>query len=138
MAAAPMKNKRTQSDPKTPLSPVLAAKLHEPLLALHAAMEVEPLCRAFEQLMRAAFPVHRVTLFLGHLGMGEARVVFTDPPIEHPEEWYNARGKTNLFTPYIEAHRGVKFYRFSDVLPPRAEFVRSEFYRKFAEPEGWQ
>jgi len=58
---------------KKTLSPALAAKLHEPLLALHAAMEVEPLWRAFQRLMRAAFPVHRVTLFLGHLGMGGAR-----------------------------------------------------------------
>jgi DNA-binding CsgD family transcriptional regulator len=122
---------------KKNLPPALAEKLHEPLLALHAAMEVEPLWRAFERLMRAAFPVHRVTLFLGHLGMGEARVVLTDPPIVHLEEWYNARGKTNLFTPFIAAHRGVKFYRFSEVLPPRAEFLRSDFYRQFAQPEGW-
>ncbi len=131
-----IENQMEKTEKKT-LSPALAAKLHEPLLALHAAMEVEPLWRAFQRLMRAAFPVHRVTLFLGHLGMGEARVVFTDPAITQPEEWYNARGKTNLFTPFIEAHRGLKFYRFSEVLPPRAEFVRSEFYRKFAEPEGW-
>ncbi len=122
---------------KKALSPALAAKLHEPLLALHAAMEVEPLWKAFRRLMRAALPVHRGTLFLGHLGMGEARVVFTDPTITRPEEWYNARGKTNLFTPFIEAHRGVKFYRFSEVLPARAEFVQSEFYRNFAAPEGW-
>ena len=122
---------------KTTLSPALAAKLHEPLLALHAAMEVEPLWRAFQRVMRTAFPVHRMTLFLGHLGMGEARVVLTDPPIRNPEDWYNARGKTNLFTPFIAAHRGIKFYRFSEVLPPQAEFVQSEFYRSFAEPEGW-
>lgn len=114
-----------------------AARLHRPLLALHAAMEVEALWRAVRGVMRAAFAPHRVTLFLGHLGMGEARVVLTDPPIAHPEEWYAARGKLNPFSPFIEANRGVKFYRFAEVLPPRAEFVRSEFYRRFAAAEGW-
>jgi len=115
----------------------LAARLHRPLLALHAALEVEPLWRAVRGLMRAAFSPHRVTLFLGHLGMGEARVVQTDPPIDRPGDWYTARGKLNPFSPYIESHRGVKFYRFRDVLPPKADFLRSEFYRRFAEPEGW-
>lgn len=114
-----------------------AARLHRPLLALHAAMEVEALWRAVRGVMRAAFAPHRVTLFLGHLGMGEARVVLTDPPISHPEEWYAARGKLNPFSPFIEANRGVKLYRFAEVLPPRAEFVRTEFYRRFASPEGW-
>ncbi len=114
-----------------------AARLHRPLLALHAAMEVETLWRAVRGVMRTAFGPHRVTLFLGHLGMGEARVVLTDPPIAHPEEWYAARGKLNPFSPFIEANRGVKCYRFAEVLPPRAEFVRSEFYRRFAAAEGW-
>jgi DNA-binding CsgD family transcriptional regulator len=122
---------------KSGLSPALAARLHKPLLALHAAMEVEPLWQAVLGLMRAAYPVHRVTLFLGHLGMGEARVVLTDPPIDELEQWYNARGRDNPFKPYITAHRGLKFYRFSDVLPPRAEFVRTAFYREFAQREGW-
>ena len=115
----------------------LALRLHRPMLALHAAMEIAPLWRAVRGLLRAAFTPQRVTLFLGHLGMGEARVVFTDPPIAHPEEWYAARGKLNPFSPYIEANRGVRFYRFSEVLPARSEFVRSEFYQRFARPEGW-
>jgi len=115
----------------------LHARLHASLLALHAAMEVAPLWRAVQQVMRVAFAPHRVTLFLGHLGMGDARVVLTEPPISHPEDWYAARGKLNPFSPFIAKHRRLKFYRFSDVLPARAEFVRTEFYRKFAQPEGW-
>ena len=127
----------TSSSAEFEIPSSLAARLHRPLVALHAAMEVGPLWRAVRQLVGVAFSPHRVTFFLGHLGMGEARVVLTDPPIDHPEEWYTARGKLNPFSPYIEAHRGVKFYRFSAVLPPHAEFVRSEFYRRFAQPEGW-
>jgi DNA-binding CsgD family transcriptional regulator len=121
----------------TPMAARLAWRLHAPLVALHAAMEVAPLWKAVRGLLRAALAPHRVTLFLGHLGMGEARVVFTDPPIANPEEWYAARGRENPFSPYIEANRGVKFYRFSDVLPPWAEFERSDFYRRFARAEGW-
>ena len=119
------------------LSAALHERLHEPMHALHAALEVEALWKAVQRLLRAAVPAHRVTLFLGHLGMGEARVVLTDPPIENLKEWYAERGKDNPFTPFIAAHRGTKFYRFEDVLPPRAAFARTEFYKNFAKPEGW-
>ncbi len=112
-------------------------RLHEPLLALHAALETEALWKAVQALLRAAAPAHRITLFLGHLGMGEARVVLTDPPIQRAAEWYAERGKANPFTPFIEQHRGKKFYRFEEVLPPRREWLRSEFYRRFAHAEGW-
>jgi DNA-binding CsgD family transcriptional regulator len=123
--------------PMPKLSAALHEQLHEPMHALHAALEVEALWKAVQRLLRAAVPAHRVTLFLGHLGMGEARVVLTDPPIENLKEWYAERGKDNPFTPFIDAHRGTKFYRFEDVLPPRAAFARTEFYKNFAKPEGW-
>jgi DNA-binding CsgD family transcriptional regulator len=115
----------------------LLEKLHEPLLALHAALETDALWKAVQAVLRAAAPSHRVTLFLGHLGMGEARVVLTDPPIERPAEWYAERGKANPFTPFIERNRGRKAYRFEEVLPSRAEWLRSDFYRRFAKAEGW-
>jgi DNA-binding CsgD family transcriptional regulator len=115
----------------------LLEKLHEPMLALHAALETDALWKAVQGVLRTAVPAHRLTLFLGHLGMGEARVVLTDPVIERPAEWYEERGKANPFTPFIEANRGRKSYRFEEVLPPRAEWVKSDFYRRFAKEEGW-
>jgi DNA-binding CsgD family transcriptional regulator len=128
----------TRSRPAAPPpDAALLARLHEPLLGLHAAVEVEPLWRAVRALLRAAVPAHRVTLFLGHLGMGEARLVFTDPPVADAARWYAERGKDNPFSPFIERHRGRKLYRFSEVLPPPAQFRRTEFYRRFAAVEGW-
>jgi DNA-binding CsgD family transcriptional regulator len=115
----------------------MLARLHGPLLALHAAVEVEPLWRAVSALLRTAVPAHRVTLFLGHLGMGEARLVFTDPAIADAARWYADRGRDNPFSPFIERHRGRKLYRFEEVLPPAALFRRTNFYRRFAAPEGW-
>lgn len=108
------------------------------LLPLHAATEVDELWEAVRPLLQAAVPpCVRVTLFLGHFEMREARLVFTDPPIERPAEWYKERGRINPFSAYIAAHRRVPFYRFSDVVGERREFVRTEFYRRFARPEGW-
>lgn len=115
----------------------MAVRLHRPLLALHAALEVDALWKAVAGLLRAAVAVHRVTLFLGHLGQGEARFVRTDPPIEALNEWYSARGRLNPFSAFIDANPGRLFYRFSEVLPARAVFIRSAFYQQFAEPEGW-
>jgi DNA-binding CsgD family transcriptional regulator len=111
------------------------ARLHRRLLALHAATETESLWHAVQGLFRDALPCTRVTLFLGHLGMREARLVFTDPPVADPDGWYDARARVNPFSPYIDAHRGVKSYHFRDVLP--SHWKESEFYRRFAVPEGW-
>jgi DNA-binding CsgD family transcriptional regulator len=111
----------------------------EPLLfPLHAATEVEELGRAALPLLRAAFaPTVRATLFLGHYGMREARRVFTDPPIADAPEWYKERGRINPFTSHIHAHRRITHYRFADVVGPPERFRTTEFYRRFAKPEGW-
>ncbi len=110
----------------------------ELLLPLHAATEVDELWAAVLPLLRAAAsPCVRVTLFLGHFEMREARLVFTDPPIERAAEWYKERGRINPFSAYIAAHRRTPYYRFSDVVGPKAKFARTEFYRRFARAEGW-
>lgn len=112
--------------------------MDELLLPLHAATEVDELWAAVLPLLRETFaPCVRVTLFLGHFQMREARLVFTDPPIERAAEWYKERGRINPFSAYIAAHRRVPYYLFSDVVGPKATFARSEFYRRFAKPEGW-
>lgn len=108
------------------------------LLPLHAATEVDELWEAVLPLLRsAAAPCVRVTLFLGHFEMREARLVFTDPPIERAAEWYKERGRINPFSAYIAAHRRIRHYRFSDVVGSPAEFARTEFFERFARPEGW-
>lgn len=110
----------------------------ERLLPLHAATEVDELWEAVRPLLRAALaPCVRVTLFLGHFEMREARLVFTDPPIARAAEWYKERGRINPFSAYIAAHRRIPYYCFRDVVGPRATFARTEFFRRFARPEGW-
>ncbi|MSU49242.1 MAG: hypothetical protein EXS37_09190 [Opitutus sp.] len=109
----------------------------ERLLPRHAATEVDELWAAVLPLLRAAVPPGvRVTLFLGHFEMREARLVFTDPPIERAPEWYTARGRINPFSAYIAQHRRTPHYRFGDVVGSRAKFARTEFLRKFAQPRA--
>lgn len=121
---------------RTPTTP--ATDWESLLFPLHAATEIEELERAVLPLLRAAFaPTVRATLFLGHFEMREARRVFTDPPIAATTEWYKERGRINPFTPYISAHRRITHYRFADVVGAPATFRASEFYRRFARPEGW-
>jgi len=122
--------------PSTPAAEV--AGWQPQLLALHGATEVDELWAAVNPLMRVAVgPCARVTLFLGHFEMREARLVFTDPPIERAAEWYKERGRINPFSAYIAARRRVPNYRFSEVVGPKETFARTEFYRRFARAEGW-
>jgi DNA-binding CsgD family transcriptional regulator len=112
---------------------------NEHLLALHAAIEVEAFWKALNKLLREAIPCDRVSLFLGHIGMHEARKVFTDPPVNSPDrEYFTKRAAANPFNQHIEANIGVNLYRFSDVLPKESDFKASPFYKEFAEPEGWE
>lgn len=108
------------------------------LLRLHAATEVDELWAAVRPLLRAAVaPCVRVTLFLGHFEMREARLVFTDPAIEDADEWYKARGRINPFSDYIAAHRRTPRYLFREVVGEPERFARTEFFRRFARAEGW-
>lgn len=110
----------------------------EALLALHAAIEIEPLCKALNLLLREAIPCHRVTLFLGHIGMHEARKVYTDPPMPNLDrDYYSRRAEANPFSYVIEENIGISHYRFSDVYACDTDFQSTAFYRDFAEPEGW-
>lgn len=111
---------------------------NDTLLALHAAIEIEPLWKAINALLREMIPCDRVTLFLGHIGMHEARKVYTDPPIEHADrDYFSLRADCNPFSHVIEENIGINYYRFSDVLPNHSQFTESKFCKEFAEPEGW-
>jgi DNA-binding CsgD family transcriptional regulator len=110
----------------------------EALLALHAAVEMDPLWKALNLLLRESIPCYRVTLFLGHIGMHEARKVYTDPPMPNLDrDYYSRRAEANPYSPIIEENIGISHYRFSDIIPNDAAFQASTFYREFAEPEGW-
>jgi len=69
--------------------------------------------------------------------MGEARHVFTDPPIERAPDWFEERGRMNPFSPWIEAHIGARCYDFQAIVGEPADFARTPFYTRFAAPEGW-
>lgn len=113
-------------------------KAHRDALhTLHAATDIHALWKGVLQLVKAHFSCKRVTLFLGHMGMGEARVVFTDPQIDHSPEWYAKRGKLNPFSPWIERNPGVDHYIFSTITGQPTAFRKTEFYQQFAKVEGW-
>ncbi|MCD8483531.1 MAG: helix-turn-helix transcriptional regulator [Verrucomicrobia bacterium] len=118
-------------------APPLPAGKNLPLHTLHAAIDTHTLWKGVLHLLRSHFTCKRVTLFLGHMGMGEARVVFTDPQIDHSSEWYAKRGKLNPFSPWIERNPGIDHYIFSTITGPPAEFRKSSFYQQFAKLEGW-
>lgn len=107
------------------------------ILALHAAIDRESLWNGVRDLLESVCDFKRVTLFLGHLGMGEARVVYTTPVIPQPSAWFEERGSLNPFSPWIEEHVGAPYYLFKDIIGKPSEFRKSDFYERFAKVEGW-
>lgn len=111
--------------------------LEEALLLLHAAIDHAGLWKGVHALLRAVVEADRLTLFLGHLGLSEARVVFTDPPVEETAAWYAERARLNPFSAYIAENIGRPYYHFHEVVGPPEAFRKTKFYRKFARWEGW-
>lgn len=107
------------------------------ILALHAAIDRESLWLGVRGLLEEVCEFKRVTLFLGHLGMGEARVVYTNPAIPQPAAWFEERGRLNPFSPWIEEHVGAPYYLFKDIVGEPETFRETEFYQRFAKVEGW-
>lgn len=120
----------------SPIRPFISPEVESGVLSLHAATDAPGLWRGLQRLMRAALPFQRITLFLGHLGMSAARQVFTDPPLENSEVWFSERGRLSPFANFIDMNRGVRMYRFSDVLDLRT-WEGGVFFRRFAQAEGW-
>ena len=111
--------------------------LETEILTLHAAIDQDSLWRSVLKLLKKAIPAHRVTLFLGHLGLAEARLVFTDPQIDFGDEWYRERARNNPFSRFIEENIGRSHYHFHEVVGPPEVFRCSDFYKQFAQAEGW-
>ncbi|MEM9158983.1 MAG: LuxR C-terminal-related transcriptional regulator [Verrucomicrobiota bacterium] len=107
------------------------------VLSLHAAIDRESLWHGVRDLLECVCDFKRVTLFLGHLGMGDARVVYTNPEIPQSSDWFEERGKLNPFSPWIADHVGAPYYLFRDIVGGAAAFRKSEFYERFAKAEGW-
>lgn len=121
---------------KNPSQRILEAP-GEGILHLHSAIDHDGLWKGVRLLLREAFRFRRITLFLGHLGMAEARVVFTDPPIEESRAWYRERARLNPFSPFIEKNIGRDCYHFHEVVGPPETFRKTPFYQQFARREGW-
>jgi len=123
--------------PTTDDSPDSWESLDGTILGLHSAIDREGLWRGVRDALESVCDFNRVTLFLGHLGMGEARVVYTEPAIEQSAAWFSERGKLNPFSRWIEQHVGAPYYRFRDIVGDPEAFKETEFYRRFARAEGW-
>jgi DNA-binding CsgD family transcriptional regulator len=120
------------------LNPIESPKSYDDaLMDLHRAMDHRALWHAFQELVDSAVAVDRMTLFLGHIGMGDARMVYTEPRMDLPESWFEERGKLNPFSPWIAANIDATHYRFSEIVGPPELFRKTEFYERFAKLEGW-
>lgn len=117
--------------------PAAIVSYESALKELHRAMDHRALWHAFQNVIRSRLRVDRMTLFLGHIGMGDARMVYTEPSLELSDTWFEDRGRHNPFSPWIEANIDATHYRFSDIVGSPETFRKSEFYQRFARHEGW-
>lgn len=111
--------------------------MEEALMILHSAIDREGLWQGVKGVLEEVCATKRFTLYLGHLGLGEARVVYTEPPLPDLTRWFDERGKVNPLIPWIAEHVGLRHFHFHEVLGSPRQFRGTPFYEQFAKPEGW-
>src|SRR5688572_8439050 len=105
------------------------------LLGLHAALDVTGLWLAIRTLFERATAHHFVVVGLRSERCRPTtilRSVVADPS----REWYEENLAEHPGFAYLREHPGTQVIRVSDIMPT-SEVVKSDYYRRFMEPDGW-
>lgn len=141
-----MKTARRRSTPSPPrqrerraaaLPPALPASLEKELLAMHAAIEIKPLCLAIERLLRTAVPPCQMGMAIMGLPWNPAVFYSTRDGFSDPFATERADAAANLLVPSLVARPGRKFSSPHDFFATDEEYMRSPIYREVAKKEGW-
>jgi DNA-binding CsgD family transcriptional regulator len=110
------------------------------LARVAAAQDLSLFWECLGCLLQKAVPHHTAFMWCDYLDFGassKSTSVFETPHRDRPPEYWGERRKYHLTAGFLRSHAGLKLYRMDDVVP-REEIVRSEFYRRFMQPEGWE
>lgn len=116
---------------------VVDPRLSKPLLALHAAVDMNSFWRASQLLLEAAMP----SFFIGawfQLSPATPMFVIRNRLPNPTPDWFPDYMDLHPVPPYVAAHPGIKFVRTCDVFPDERDLLRDPFYRRFMKPEGWK
>lgn len=100
----------------------------KPLLALHAALDVESFWSAIQRLLAVVAPSHLLSLTLQHNSILPLLTRSTRPM---PEGFWAAEP----LAAHVAAHSREKFVLVSDVFPTRRSLAQSAFYRRHLAPQ---
>lgn len=106
-------------------------------MALHAAIEVKPLCLAIERLLIAAVPPCLVGMAIMRLPWNPAAFYSTRDGFGDPLAAVRNDPAVNMVIPSLIARPGRKFDSPHNYFKTDAEYMRSPMYQQVAKMEGW-
>jgi hypothetical protein len=119
--------KRTLTSPQRKTDP----RIEKALLSLHAALDLEALWKAVQRVINASVADSVIGLTLQHNPVFPLIAKSTHPIADG---FINAKPLQD----YLRAHPRSRFVRMSDVFPEQRTLRKSDFYRKYMAPTGYE
>jgi len=120
-----------RAQPITPTSKATDSRIEKALLSLHAALDLEALWKAIQRIINASMADSVIGLTLQHNPVFPL-IAKSTHPIAHG--FINAKPLQD----YLRAHPRSRFVRMKDVFPERHTLRKSDFYRKYMAPAGYE
>lgn len=115
-------------------------RLESCLLRLHATIDVPQFWSTVRSILDDLLPNDACVVYLKFPDFSKswhASHILTTPRASKPSEWLTHRRAVDMMPAFILAHPGMKQYQLSEVVPNTRKLRRSEFFRRYMEPEGW-
>jgi len=125
-----------------PIRPALLddPRIESQLLRLHSCTELQRFWEATRALLNRLIPSDALLLYVGFEDFAKtwgASSVFATPSAVKPAGWMSQRRAVDVMPPYILTRPNVPVCRLSDAMPNSRQLRRTEFFRRYMEPEGW-
>lgn len=133
--AAPASTEITEREPS-----LTDPRIQTRLLKLHGSTDVSSFWKATQSLLHDTVPHNAIIAYLDYLDhpkTWKAVRVLASPNARMPADWFEERWKLDITAPYIHSHRGIRFFKFSDIIQNSRELQRTEYFNQFFKPFGW-
>lgn len=111
------------------------------VLRLHATIDISGFWGAVRSVLDEAVPHDACVVFREYTDFARswhAEDILMTPRAQKSHDWLQRRREVDMMTAFILAHPQLKNCKLSDAVPDLRQLRRSEYFRHYMAPDGWQ